>query len=110
MFVSVEVAGKVVNIDVVFKDINGNQVSAPRGATYSWSVASGTEMIDIEPIMTDSGPGDTAVVRPLSPGAAVVELSVTHASLTEALVGTLDITVLSMEPASIELNGTVVNA
>lgn len=110
MSVSVEVVGKVVNIDVIFKDINGNQVSAPQDATYSWSVASGTEMIEIEPISTDAGPGATAVVRPLSPGAAVVELSVTHSSLPEALVGTLDINVLGMEPASIELNGTVVNA
>ena len=40
----------------------------------------------------------------------MIQLSVTHASLPEALVGTLDITVLGMEPASIELNGTVVNA
>ena len=110
MSVSVEVVGKVVNIDVVFKDINGNQVTAPQGATYNWSVASGAEMVDIEPVRTDDGVGLTAIVHPLSPGAAVIELSVTHASLTEALVGTLNITVLGMEPASIELNGTVVNA
>ena len=110
MSVSVEVSGKVVNVDVVFKNINGIQVSAPQGATYNWSVKTGPEVVDIEPISTDAGPGATAVVHPLSPGDAVIELSVTHASLTEALVGTLEITVLSMAPVSIELVGTVVNA
>ena len=110
MSVSVEVSGKVVDVDVVFKDINGNQVSAPKDATYNWSVVPGPEVVDIEPINTDDGLGLTAIVHPLSPGDAVIELSVTHASLPEALVGTLDITVLGMEPASIELNGTVVNA
>ena len=110
MSVSVEVAGKVVSVDVVFKNINGNKVSAPQDATYNWSVKTGPEVVEIEPVSSDAGFNAKAVVRPLSPGDAVIELSVTHASLPEALVGTLDITVLSVTPDSIELNGTVVNA
>ena len=110
MSVSVEVAGKVVSVNVVFKNINGNQVSAPQDATYNWSVKTGPEVVEIEPVSTDAGFNASAVVRPLTPGDAVIELSVTHASLPEALVGTLDITVLGMDPVSIELNGTVVDA
>lgn len=72
MAVSVDVAGKLVNIDAVFKDKLGSVVAAP--------------------------------------GSATVSLTVSGGGLASPLTGTLEVTVLAMEPESVELNGTVVDA
>lgn len=48
MAVSVDVAGKLVNIDAVFKDKLGSVVAAPAGATYAWSVTAGGEFVTVE--------------------------------------------------------------
>ena len=48
MAVSVDVAGKLVNIDAVFKDRLGSVVAAPAGATYAWSVTAGGEFVTVE--------------------------------------------------------------
>ena len=107
MTVSVDVAGKLVNIDAVFKDILGSVVAAPAGATYAWSVTAGGEFVTVE----GTGAGNTVgKVTPVALGTATVSLTVSGGGLASPLTGTLEVTVLSMEPASVELNGTVVDA
>ncbi|MEG3033966.1 MAG: hypothetical protein RR877_00565 [Aurantimicrobium sp.] len=107
MAVSVDVAGKLVNIDVVFKDKLGAAVAAPAGATYAWSVTAGSEFVTV----VGSGAGNTVgKVTPVAPGTATVSLTVSGGGLAAPLTGTLEVTVLAMEPESIELNGTVVDA
>ena len=107
MTVSVDVAGKLVNIDAVFKDILGSVVAAPAGATYTWSVTDGNEFVTVE----GTGVGNTVgKVTPVAPGSATVSLTVSDGGLALPLTGTLVITVLGMEPESVELNGTVVDA
>ena len=107
MSISVDVVGKLVNIDAVFKDKLGNVVAAPAGATYAWSVTAGGEFVTVE----GTGRGNTVgKVTPVAPGTATVSLTVSGGGLESPLTGTLEVTVLSMEPASVELNGTVVNA
>ena len=105
--ISVDVVGKLVNIDAVFKNSSGNVVAAPDGAIYAWSVTAGGEFVTVE------GTGDgnaVGKVTPVAPGTATVSLTVSGRGLASPLTGTLEVTVLSMEPASVELNGTVVNA
>ena len=104
MYVSVDVAGKLVVIDAVFKDRFGSVVDTPAGATYEWSVADGGEFVTME--------ADNAVgkVTPVAPGTATVSLTVSGRGLASSLTGTLEVTVLSMEPAAVELNGTVIEA
>ena len=107
MTVSVDVAGKLVNIDAVFKDILGSVVAAPAGATYTWSVTDGNEFVTVE----GTGVGNTVgKVTPVAPGSATVSLTVSDGGLASPLTGTLVVTVLGMEPESVELNGTVVDA
>lgn len=107
MAVSVDVVGKLVNIDAVFKDKNGSVVAAPVGATYTWSVTDGEDFIIVE----GTGEGNSiGKVTPVAPGSATVSLTVSDGGLASPLTGTLEITVLSMEPESVELNGTVVDA
>ncbi len=104
MAVSVDVAGKLVVIDDVFKDRFGSVVDTPAGATYEWSVADGGEFVTME--------ADNAVgkVTPVTPGTATVSLTMSGGGLASSLTGTLEVTVVSMEPASVELNGTVIDA
>lgn len=107
MYVSVDVAGKLVVIDAVFKDRFGSVVDAPADATYAWSVTSGGEFVTVE------GTGDgnaVGKVTPVAPGTATVSLTVSGGGLTSSLTGTLEVTVLAMEPVSVELNGTVIDA
>ena len=107
MTVSVDVVGKLVNIDAVFKDIRGSVVAAPARATYTWSVTEGNEFVIVE----GTGVGNTVgKVTPVAPGSATVSLTVSGGGLESPLTGTLVITVLGMEPESVELNGTVVGA
>ena len=107
MTVSVDVVGKLVNINAVFRDSSGNVVAAPDGATYEWSVADGGEFVTVE----GTGAGNTVgKVTPVAPGTAIVSLTVSGGGLASSLTGTLEVTVLGMEPATVELNGTVVNA
>ena len=107
MAVSVDVAGKLVNIDAVFKDKLGSVVAAPAGATYAWSVTAGGEFVTVE----GTGAGNAVgKVTPVAPGTAFVSLTVSGGGLASPLTGTLEVTVVSMEPVSVELNGTVVNA
>ena len=107
MTVSVDVAGKLVNIDAVFKDSFGSEVAAPAGATYTWSVTDGNEFVTVE----GTGVGNTVgKVTPVAPGSATVSLTVSDGGLASPLTGTLAVTVLAMEPESVELNGTVVDA
>jgi len=107
MAVSVDVAGKLVNIDAVFKDKLGSIVAAPAGATYEWSVTAGGEFVTVE----GTGAGnEVGKVTPVAPGTATVSLTVSGGGLASPLTGTLEVTVLGIEPASVELNGTVVNA
>ena len=107
MAISVDVVGKLVNIDAVFKNSIGSVVEAPAGATYAWSVTAGGEFVTVE------GTGDgnaVGVVTPVAPGTATVSLTVTSRGLASPLTGTLEVTVVSMEPVSVELNGIVLLA
>ena len=107
MSVSVDVVGKLVNINTVFKNSIGSVVAAPAGATYTWSVTDGNEFVTVE----GTGVGNTVgKVTPVALGTATVSLTVSGGGLASSLTGTLEVTVLSMEPASVELNGTVVDA
>ena len=107
MSVSVDVVGKLVNIDAVFRDSSGNVVAAPDGATYEWSVTAGGEFVTVEGTGADNAVGK---VTPVAPGTATVSLTVSGGVLASPLTGTLEVTVVSMEPVSVELNGTVVVA
>ena len=107
MTVSVDVVGKLVNINAVFKNSIGSVVDVPAGATYAWSVTAGGEFVTVE----GTGAGNTVgKVTPVALGTATVSLTVSGGGLASSLTGTLEVTVLSMEPASVELNGTVVDA
>ena len=106
MSVSVDVVGKLVHINAVFRDSFENVAAAPAGATYAWSVTAGGEFVTVE----GTGAGNAVgKVIPVAPGTATVSLTVSGRGLESPLTGTLEVTVLSMEPASVELNGTVVN-
>ena len=107
MNVSVDVAGKQVVIDAVFKNGNGSVVDTPAGATYAWSVTAGGEFVTVE----GTGAGNAVgMVTPVAPGTATVSLTVSGGGLASPLTGTLEVTVVSMEPVSVELNGTVIDA
>ena len=107
MSVSVDVVGKLVNINAVFRDSSENVVAAPEGATYAWSVTAGGEFVTVE----GTGAGNAVgKVTPVAPGTATVSLTVSSRVLESPLTGTLVVTVLGMEPESVELNGTVVVA
>ena len=104
MVVSVDVAGKLVNIDAVFKDRLGSVVAAPAGATYAWSVTTGSEFVTVE----GTGAGNAVgKVTPVALGTATVSLTVSGRGLASPLTGTLEVTVVSMEPVSVELNGII---
>ena len=107
MSVLVDVVGKLVHIDAVFRDSSENVVAAPDGATYTWSVTAGGEFVTVEGTGADNAVGK---VTPVALGTATVSLTVSSRGLASPLTGTLEVTVLSMEPASVELNGTVVGA
>ena len=49
-------------------------------------------------------------MNPVAPGTATVSLTVSGGGLESPLTGTLEVTVLAMEPESVELNGTVIKA
>ena len=105
--VSVNVSGKLVMIDAVFRDSLENVVAAPADATYAWSVTDGNEFVTVE----GTGVGNTVgKVTPVAPGSATVSLTVSARGLASPLTGTLEVTVLGMEPESVELYGTVVDA
>lgn len=107
MSVSVDVVGKLVNINAVFRDSSENVVAAPDGATYTWSVTAGEEYVIVE----GTGAGNAVgKVTPVAPGTAIVSLTVSGGGLASSLTGTLEVTVLGMEPATVELNGTVIVA
>ena len=107
MSVLVDVVGKLVHIDAVFRDSSGNVVAAPARATYAWSVTAGGEFVTVE----GTGPDNTVgKVTPVALGTATVSLTVSGGGLASPLTGTLVVTVLGMEPESVELNGTVVAA
>jgi hypothetical protein len=107
MSVLVDVVGKLVHINAVFRDSFENVVAAPDGATYAWSVTAGSEFVTVE----GTGPDNTVgKVTPVALGTATVSLTVSGGGLASPLTGTLEITVLNMEPATVELNGTVVAA
>ena len=104
MAVSVDVAGMLVNIDAVFKDRFGFVVDAPADAIYAWSVTAGSEFVTVE----GTGAGNAVgKVTPVAPGTATVSLTVSGGGLASPLTGTLEVTVVSMEPASVELNGII---
>ena len=107
MTVSVDVVGKLVNINAVFRDSSENVVAAPAGATYEWSVTAGGEFVTVEGTGADNAVGK---VTPVALGTATVSLTVSSRVLASPLTGTLEVTVGSMEPVSVELNGTVVVA
>lgn len=106
MAVSVDVVGKLVNINAVFRDSSENVVAAPAGATYEWSVTDGGRFVTVEGTGADNAVG---VVTPVALGTATVSLTVSGRGLASPLTGTLEVTVVSMEPVFVELNGTVVN-
>ena len=107
MIVSVDVAGKLVVIDAVFRDRFGSVVDAPADATYAWSVTAGGEFVTVE----GTGAGNAVgMVTPVAPGTATVSLTVSGGGLESPLTGTLEVTVVSMEPVSVELNGIVLLA
>ena len=104
MTISIDVAGKLVVIDAVFRNSNGTVVDTPAGATYEWSVADGGEFVTVEGTGADNAVGK---VTPVAPGTATVSLTVSGRGLASPLTGTLEVTVVSMEPVSVELNGIV---
>ena len=104
MTISVDVVGKLVNINAVFKNSIGSVVDTPAGATYEWSVTDGGEFVTME---ADNAVG---IVTPVAPGTATVSLTVSGRGLASPLTGTLEVTVVSMEPVSVELNGIVIDA
>ena len=104
MTISVDVVGKLVVIDAVFKNSIGFVVEAPAGATYAWSVTAGGEFVTVEGTGADNAVG---MVTPVAPGTATVSLTVSGRGLASPLTGTLEVTVVSMEPVYIELNGIV---
>ena len=104
MAVSVDVEGKLVDINAVFKNSIGSVVDTPAGATYEWSVADGGEFVTVEGTGADNAVGK---VTPVAPGTATVSLTVSGRGLASPLTGTLEATVVSMEPVSVELNGIV---
>ena len=107
MYVSVDVVGKLVVIDAVFRDSSGNVVAAPAGATYEWSVANGGGFVTVE----GTGAGNAVgKVTPVAPGTATVSLTVSGGGLESPLTGTLEVTVVSMGPVSVELSGYVLFA
>ena len=107
MTISVDVVGKLVIIDAVFRDSSENVVAAPARATYAWSVTAGSEFVTVE----GTGAGNAVgKVTPVAPGSATVSLTVSGGGLASPLTGTLEVTVLSMEPETVELNGAVVEA
>lgn len=107
MAVSVDVVGKLVNINAVFRDSSENVVDPPVDAIYMWSVTAGKEYVIVE----GTGRGNTVgKVTPVAVGSATISLTVSGGGLAAPLTGTLEVTVLDMKPASVELNGTVVNA
>ena len=107
MTISVDVVGKLVNIDAVFKNSIGFVVEAPAGATYEWSVTAGGEFVTVEGTGADNAVGK---VTPVAPGTAIVSLTVSGRGLVPPLIGTLEVTVVSMEPASVELSGIILLA
>ena len=107
MTISVDVVGKLVNINAVFKNSIGSVVDTPDGATYEWSVTAGGEFVTVE----GTGAGNAVgKVTPVAIGTAIISLTVSGRGLESPLTGTLEVTVLSMEPESVELNGTVIEA
>ena len=107
MSVSVDVVGKLVNINAVFRDSSENVVAAPARATYTWSVTAGEEYVIVE----GTGEGNLiGKVTPVAVGSATISLTVSGRGLASPLTGTLEVTVLDMKPVSVELNGTVVEA
>ena len=107
MTISVDVVGKLVKIDAVFRDSSENVVAAPARATYAWSVTAGSKFVTVE----GTGAGNAVgKVTPVALGTATVSLTVSGRGLASPLTGTLEVTVLSMEPAFVELNGAVVEA
>ena len=107
MAISVEVAGKLVMINAVFRNSSGNVVAAPDGANYAWSVTAGGEFVTVE----GTGAGNAVgKVTPVATGTATVSLTVSGGGLESPLTGTLEVTVVSMEPVSVELNGFVLFA
>ena len=107
MSVLVDVVGKLVHINAVFRDSSENVVAAPDGATYTWSVTAGGEFVTVEGTGPDNAVGK---VTPVALGTAIVSLTVSSRGLASPLTGTLVVTVVSMEPVSVELNGTVIDA
>ena len=107
MAVSVDVVGKLVNINAVFRDSFENVVAAPAGATYTWSVTAGGEFVTVEGTGADNAVGK---VTPVALGTATVSLTVSSRGLASPLTGTLVVTVVSMEPVSVELNGYILLA
>ena len=107
MTTSVDVVGKLVNINAVFKNSIGSVVDTPDGATYEWSVTAGGEFVTVE----GTGAGNAVgMVTPVAPGTATVSLTVSGRGLESPLTGTLEVTVVSMEPVSVELNGFILLA
>lgn len=107
MTISVDVVGMLVNIVAVFKNSIGSVVEAPADATYAWSVTAGGEFVTVE------GTGyynEVGKVTPVAPGTATVSLTVSGGGLASPLTGTLEVTVVSMEPVSVELNGYILSA
>ena len=81
-------------------------MAAPAYATYEWSVIYGSEFVTVE----GTGAGNAVgKVTPVAPGTATVSLTVSGGGLESPLTGTLEVTVLAMEPESVELNGTVID-
>lgn len=109
MSVSVDVVGKLVQINVTFKDVNGVEVAAPSNVVYNWTVLD-DENNDVITIAMIGDNGEICKVTPQGEGTATVSLTVNGEGLMTPLTGTLEIEVLSMEPASIQLNGTVIDA
>ena len=107
MTISVDVVGKLVNINAVFRNSSENVVAAPAGATYAWSVTDGNKFVTVE----GTGAGNAVgKVTPVALGTATVSLTVSGRGLASPLTGTLEVTVVSMEPVSVELNGIILLA
>ena len=104
MAVSVEVNGKRVEINAVFKDTIGVETTPPAGATYEWSVIEGGDIA----VVVFKGPGNSiCMVTPIDVGQLTIGLAVKAESLETPLIGELVINVISMQPVSVELIGFI---
>lgn len=107
MSVTVDLNGKLVRVDVEFRDAEGAPVAGPAddGTNYVWSLGldGGDAVVSIDTT------GEFVKLVPVKAGTDTLTLEVTLESST-VLTGTLEVTVTPEDPVSVHLTGTVIDA